>query len=174
MKPLAALDAGFTGAASLTLVHEFIKRTLTDAPRMDLLGMNALAKTFKVPYSTIKNNPNVFDLTLLGEIITNSIYYSITATGDKNVLSKGFTAGALAGVAAAVLPEHLGLNKNYSNRTRTTTALTIGLYTLGGIIAAYTYKRNINRKALEQKKSAEKKLKELKDLKKRIQKISNH
>ena len=41
---LKALGSGLVGACALTLVHETARRFLDDAPRMDVLGMRALAK----------------------------------------------------------------------------------------------------------------------------------
>jgi hypothetical protein len=172
MKILAALDAGLTGATALTFIHELLKRVDPDAPRMDLLGINALAKAVKVPYPTLKDNPKAFDLTLLGDIISNSLYYGFTATGKaSNSLARGFASGALAGVAATILPEHLGLNKNYSNRTKKTTALTIALYTLGGLITSFAYSQTLKKDENSGKQETRKKIKELKGLQKPIKKI---
>ena len=44
MKAIYALEGGVAGAAALTLLHETIKKTVPNAPRMDLLAMNALSK----------------------------------------------------------------------------------------------------------------------------------
>jgi hypothetical protein len=45
MKLSSAIGGGIAGAITLTLIHETVRRPITDAPRMDLLGMEAIAKT---------------------------------------------------------------------------------------------------------------------------------
>ncbi len=47
MKKLSAIEGGATGALSLTLIHEIVRRLDPKAPRMDLLGMNAISKLLK-------------------------------------------------------------------------------------------------------------------------------
>jgi hypothetical protein len=44
MKPITAISGGVAGAVALTLIHESVKRLVPQAPRMDLLGMNAISK----------------------------------------------------------------------------------------------------------------------------------
>ena len=44
MKTIAALGGGLAGAAAVTLLHETVRRIVPEAPRMDLLGKQALSK----------------------------------------------------------------------------------------------------------------------------------
>ena len=141
MKLGAALIAGFTGAGALTVMHQKLQKTNENAPRMDLLAMNALAKFLKLPQDKLNNDPEAYNLTLLGDIISNSLYYSLIGIGGKNkIFLRGAALGLLAGIGAVVLPEYLHLNPAYSGRTKETKALTILLYVLGGIAASAEYK----------------------------------
>ena len=47
--------------------------------------------------------------------------------------------GLAAGVGGVVLPEYLGLSSAPSARTKATQAMTIGWYTLGGVVAGLVY-----------------------------------
>ena len=44
MKVLEALAGGLAGACVLTIAHESLRRVVPEAPRMDILGMRAIAK----------------------------------------------------------------------------------------------------------------------------------
>jgi hypothetical protein len=44
MKISTAIAGGFAGATALTIIHQLLRFIHKDAPRMDLLGMEALAK----------------------------------------------------------------------------------------------------------------------------------
>lgn len=48
MKALQALGSGLVGACALTLIHETARRFIPDAPRMDVLGMRAIAKPMRL------------------------------------------------------------------------------------------------------------------------------
>ena len=137
MKLLAALQAGLAGAGALTIIHQYLQKTDEDAPRMDLLGMNALAKLLNKPFEEIKYDEDAYNLTLLGDLVLNSLYYSLVSLGKrKSTFFRGTLLGLLAGTGAVVLPKYLNLNPAYSNRTAITKAETIGLYLIAGIIAS--------------------------------------
>ena len=42
--PLAAIGAGLAGAVALTLVHETARRVIPHAPRVDVIGVRAIAR----------------------------------------------------------------------------------------------------------------------------------
>lgn len=153
MKLGAALKAGLTGAGALTLMHQKLQKANENAPRMDLLAMNALAKFLNLPQEKLNNNPEAYNLTLLGDIISNSLYYSLIGIGGKNKIAlKGATLGLLAGIGAVVLPKYLHLNSGYSGRTEETKALTILLYLLAGIVASAEYEVEAKDKLKKKKK----------------------
>ncbi|MCW3106360.1 MAG: hypothetical protein JWQ09_866 [Segetibacter sp.] len=139
MKLLSTIAGGFAGAAALTLLHESVRRLNTDAPRMDLLGMEAISKSLKSVNVEVPDEDNLFRITMAGDIITNSIYYSLAAIGDeKKVILRGLLLGLAAGFGAVYLPKPLGLNENPGNPTAETKLMTVGLYLVGGAVASIT------------------------------------
>ncbi len=56
--------------------------------------------------------------------------------GEKGVWFRGALLGLVAGVTAVVLPKPLGLSEEPSNKTLGTQLMTIGLYLMGGLVAA--------------------------------------
>jgi hypothetical protein len=137
MKALYALEGGVAGAAALTLIHETVKKTIPNAPRMDLLGMNALSKGLKVIGAKTPGERKLYGLSLTGDIISNTLFYSFAGIGKKeNALAKGAVLGLAAGLGAVLLPKPLGLNEETSNRSIETKIMTIGLYVIGGLVAA--------------------------------------
>jgi len=135
-QPGKAIGSGIAGAAVLTLVHETLRQFVPEAPRMERLGMQALEKLLGQFGQPTTQKPNtLYAQTLAGDLLGNSLYYSI-AGASKKPWATGLLAGLTAGVAAVTLPKQLGLEEENANRTPATTAMTIGLYTLGGIVAA--------------------------------------
>lgn len=136
-KSLISLGSGLAGAVALNLAHEGLRRAWPNAPRMDKLGMQALSHFMQ---STGKSKPSkgtLYGLTLAGDVIANTLFYSLTgAKKPKNAWLKGSLLGTVAGLGATLLPEKMGLSDEPANRTKKTSAMTIGLYVLGGIAAA--------------------------------------
>ena len=100
---------------------------------MDLMGEEALikisGKAAETPESTLYN------ITMAGDVAVNSLYYALAAIGDsKNAPLRGVALGLGAGIGGVYLPKYLGLTNAYSDRTLTTRLMTIGIYTLGGLI----------------------------------------
>ena len=137
MRAITALEGGLAGACALTIVHELVKRAVPAAPRMDLLGMNALAKVLR---SVGKNPPRakaLYYITMAGDIVSNSLYYSLAGVGKKkNSILRGTLLGFAAGLGAILLPKPMGLDPSYSSRTVQTQVMTVAWYTLGGFVSA--------------------------------------
>lgn len=134
-RPLAALASGITGALALTLTHETIRRYNSQAPRMDVLGMRAIAR---IMYHLNKRPPEedkLFEYSMIGDIVSNSLYYAFVGTG-RRAWWRGTTLGLAAGIGGVVLPGPLGLGEEPSGRTTQTKVLTVGLYLIGGLVAA--------------------------------------
>ena len=141
MKAITALESGLSGAIGLTMIHQVVKTLNPNAPRMDLLGMNALAKLLHLTKSKLPSKNNLYGWTLAGDIAGNAVFYSLASIArNKNVWVKGTLLGLGAGIGAVLLPEPMGLEPRFSNRTLETKLLTIGLYVAGGLIAAATTK----------------------------------
>lgn len=137
MKKLSAIEGGATGALALTLIHETVKKLDPKAPRMDLLGMNAITKLFKSFGQDPPEKNKLFVMAMIGDLISNSLYYSLAGLGrKKGVFQRGILLGLGAGLGAVLLPKPLQLNEAPTNRTTKTKAITIGLYLIGGLVAA--------------------------------------
>ena len=137
MKASNSLAGGLAGALVLTVMHELIRRKVDDAPRMDRLGEQAINKTLKTAGSKPLRGKKAYYITLISDIVSNALYYSLIGGGSKkNSLARGLALGLAAGIGGVELPGPLGLNKQYAARTQKTSGLTIGYYLIGGVIAA--------------------------------------
>ncbi|QCR24237.1 hypothetical protein [Pontibacter sp. SGAir0037] len=135
MAILKALASGLAGACVLTLLHETTRHTVPNAPRMDLLGMRAIADIMKGAGKEPPADDKLHRMAMAGDIVSNSLYYSLAGTGNGAWL-RGALLGAGAGLGAIVLPGPLGLGEAPSSRTPQTKAMTFGLYLAGGLVAA--------------------------------------
>lgn len=127
--------AGLAGACAVTLVHETMRRLDPDAPRMDVLGMRAIAKMMNAAHVEPPAEDKLFDITMAGDIVSNGLYYSLVGSG-KDAWLRGSLLGLAAGVGGVVLPGPLGLGTAPSNRTTKTKVMTVAWYFLGGLAAA--------------------------------------
>jgi len=139
MKDISSYAGGVAGAAVLTILHELIRKNVADAPRMDRMGIEATAKLFRKVNLQPPSEKKLFFYSMAGDIIGNSLYYSRIAMGSKKqVWMNGAMLGLTAGLSAVYLPNKLGLNEAHSNRTTKTQLMTVGLYVIGGLVAAAT------------------------------------
>lgn len=134
-RPLIAFASGVTGALTLTLIHEAARRYLADAPRMDVLGMRVIAKGMSQLTEQPPAEKDLFKYSLVGDIISNSLYFSLIGTG-RRAWWRGATLGLAAGVGGVLLPGPLGLGAEPSGRTPQTKVMTVAWYVLGGLAAA--------------------------------------
>lgn len=128
---------GLAGACTLTLLNESVKKLDSDAPRMDLLGMNAVARLTKGNNLLTQTAARLFPVALVGDLVSNSLYYSMADAGTKQrTLIRGALLGLGAGLGAVALPKTLGLNDDATTRTLKTKILTVSWYVIGGLAAA--------------------------------------
>lgn len=138
---IKATASGLIGACVLTLIHESARQVIPKAPRMDILGMRAIAKSMRLLNQEPPPGEQLHNVTLMGDIISNALYYSMVGIGKpEKALLRGTVLGLAAGVGAVVLPEPLGLGNAPSARTLETKAMTVSWYTAGGIAAALAYR----------------------------------
>ena len=141
MKTLNNTIGGFAGAAALNIVHQTLKQFIDKAPRVDLIGEEALNKGLTTLGAKPLKGNTLFASTLAADVISNAAYYSMIGLGrKKNLLFKGAAFGLAAGVGALTLTKQLGLNDAPITRNAETKLLTVGYYLLGGIVAALTIK----------------------------------
>lgn len=151
MRGIYALEGGLAGAAAITLIHETMKKIVPNAPRMDLLGMNALSKGLRYINAKTPNERELYRWTMAGDLVSNALYYSVAgATTKSHPLVRGALLGLAAGAGAILLPKPMGLNEAHSSRTKQTSLMTIGLYVAGGLVAAAVM--NMLEKRREKKK----------------------
>lgn len=130
-----ALASGLAGALALTLLHETVRHLRPhDAPRMDVLGKRALRRLLRKADAPQPNDDTAYALTMLGDIASNGLYYSLAGTG-RGALARGAVLGLAAGIGGVVLPGPLGLGNGPSNRTIQTQAMTVAWYLVGGLVA---------------------------------------
>lgn len=136
MKAINALLGGLAGACAITVLHQVIKSKDDEAPRMDLLGMESLTKIMNKTGVKPPNDNTLYYLTMAGDIVSNTFYYSLTGIGRKKTWLKGPALGLAAGVGAVLLPKPLGLNPKHSNYTRQTQLLSVLYYFAGGVVSS--------------------------------------
>ena len=126
---------GLAGAIALTLVNEGMKKVNSNAPRLDLLGQNALAKLLKGNDMLSKSAEKMFPLA--GDLISNALFYGMArGNNPSNTYVRGAMLGLGAGLGAVVLPEQLGLDKTHTTKTDQTKMMTVAWYVIGGLVAA--------------------------------------
>ena len=137
MKVSAALAGGLAGTVTVASIHEALRRITPDAPRMDILDMELIRKGLKSMNKEVPGEDKLQRWAVGGELFCDTAYYGLVATGSKKgVWLRGALLGLVAGVTAVILPRPLGLPEEPSNKTVGTQLMTIGLYLMGGLVAA--------------------------------------
>ena len=132
MKLLISLAGGLAGAISVTILHELIRKIDHSAPRLDRPGEQATAKLIAQTGHKVPSGNSLFATSLAGDIISNTLYYSLAGTRIK----KSMSAGILLGLGALTLPKKMGLNTAAVNQTPIRKLITVSLYLTGGLVAA--------------------------------------
>ncbi len=137
MSWISAAGTGLAAAGTVTSVHQLLKDRVKKAPRIDLLGEKVIKKLYKKAHLSTPSHKNAYRGSIASAIVGNTLLYSLVAIGGKKyALAKGAIVGLTIGLKSAFLPERLGLGSKYSNRNKPMTAMTVGLYFLGGMAAA--------------------------------------
>lgn len=140
MSSFLAVGSGLVGATALTAVHETVRRQREDAPRMDILGERAITKSLLHLGQPIPSPARLHRWAMLGDLVSNSLFYSLVACGKpEKAPRRGAMLGLAAGLGALALPRPMGLDQGPSNRTRPTQIMTVAWYLLGGVAAGATY-----------------------------------
>ncbi|RZM18759.1 MAG: hypothetical protein EOO88_39875 [Pedobacter sp.] len=141
MGKLKNLLAGLAGAIALNVLHEGLRKKSNEVPRVDLLGEEALQKTLGYFGTQIEDEQTLYTATLAGDIVSNALYYSLIAAGDKKYLwPKAVFFGLSAGIGAIKLPKPMGLNPEPVAETSKKQVLTVGYYLFGAIVTALVVK----------------------------------
>lgn len=127
--------AGLGGAIALNILHETIRKNFDNVPEINELGEEALLKLTDNTPINITGEKSLYAATLVGDIVSNGMYYATTAT--KNDL----TSGLLAGAGAILLPKKMGLNEEPVAGTNQKKAMTVGYYIFGALVTKFIYDR---------------------------------
>ena len=107
---------------------------ITDhAPRMDVVGMRALARGADAADVNVPRDNRLYNMTLAGDLIFNSAYYALATTW-----MRGAALGLAAGIGALVLPQKIGLGSPPKSELLSNQIMTVSWYLLGGLTAACT------------------------------------
>jgi hypothetical protein len=152
MKTATAFAGGLAGACALTVVHELVRKADSQAPRPDKLGMQVIAKTLRKANKPVPSKAQLRTLALAGDIVLNSLYYSLAGAGKpRNVFLRGTMLGIASGLGSLFLPKYMGLDNSYTDRSSKTKVLSVALYVVGGLAAAAAIKALTKKHKEEQK-----------------------
>ena len=135
MKIVDGLIGGLAGAISITLIHELTRKIYPEAPRLDRLGEQATAKIIGKVKGDAPPQKDLYGPALAGDLIANALYYGLAAANTKHPVKTAGALGITAGLGAITLPSKMGLKEEFTSGTLQKKLITVGLYTLGGIIA---------------------------------------
>jgi hypothetical protein len=145
MRLSQALISGAAGAVALNILHETARRVIPHAPRMDVIGMRALARSLRGLDQEVPPRDELFSWTLVGDLGSNAVYYSLVGLGDEDrIWFRGAALGAAAGVGGAFLPPRMGLGRQ-PDETTATRVMTVIWYLVGGVVAAAVARRLVRR-----------------------------
>jgi hypothetical protein len=141
MKLLKSIVAGFAGAVALNILHETARRLDTGAPRIDLLGEEAVEHSADALHFETPTGAKLYNITLAGDVISNTAYYTMIGLGgSKSIALRAVTMGLSAGIGALKLPEPMGLNSNPVSDTDKKQLMTVGYYIFGALVSAGIYR----------------------------------
>lgn len=142
--------SGIAGAVALTAVHQAAKMMTDAAPRMDVVGMRALARgtgrsgmADEAADVDETRNSGLYKAALAGDLLANSAYYSLATTW-----TRGAAMGIAAGICALVLPQRLGLGEPPNSDLLSNKIMTVAWYVVGGLTAACTAQCLAERRAV--------------------------
>lgn len=129
------LIAGLGGAIALNILHESLKKSGKNMPRIDKLGEEALQKGLRYAGSEINDESKLYGATLGADLISNALYFSLIGAGDKkHIWPKAIALGLAAGSGAITLPEPLGLDAKPVAKNTKVKTLTVGYYLFGALV----------------------------------------
>jgi len=147
MSKITNLIAGLAGAAALNILHETLKKQSSNVPRVDLLGEDAIQRTLNYFGGHIDDKETLYNATLAGDLVGNTLYYSLIGAGSAKYLwPKAIFVGLSAGIGAVKLPKPMGLDDTPVTKTDEVKILTVGYYLFGALVTAAVVNL-INKKA---------------------------
>jgi hypothetical protein len=173
MKLANAIEGGLTGAGTLSLLQEALHKIDHSSPR-PLLHQSGLLKKLKKNTGKPGMKSTKLYIQLASELVSNAALFGLSGLGKKrNAVLRGALLGAAAGVGSAFLqkekkeekPGDLSANGEGVITARpvvsdvTKKAMTVALYTAGGLLAGMAIKNFSGKKVKKGVKGLRKKLK---------------
>ena len=141
IKDFRYIAGGLAGAIALNILHETVKRLDPQAPRIDLVGEEALVKAVEMTGAEPPKGQNLFAATLGADLLSNAMYFSAIGMGDKKgLLMRGAGYGLAAGIGALTLTKPMGLDDEPITQTTKTKVLTVTWYLFGGLVTELAIK----------------------------------
>jgi hypothetical protein len=126
----------------LTVLNEGVRHLLPAAPRLDLLGTRGVEKVYRALHIPPPSGQRLRTVALIGDIISNTLYYSCIPSTRNASWKRAFILGTGAGVATQVLAPRLGLGKEPIARSNVTRILTVAWYLAGGLATAWAAQKS--------------------------------
>ena len=173
MKLANAIEGGLTGAGTLSLLQEALHKVDHSSPR-PLLHQAGLIKKLKKNSGKPGMKSTKLYIQLASELVSNAALFGLSGLGKKkNAVLRGALLGAAAGVGSAFLHKEKDkqkagdLSANGEGVLTATPAvsdvkkkaMTVALYTAGGLLAGLAIKNFSGKKAKKGAKNIRKKLK---------------
>jgi hypothetical protein len=140
MRWIRNMAAGLIGSTALNILHEVVRKNISNAPQINLLGAEAVNKTLSEYGRPINDPDDLHKVTLELDLIGNAAYYSMIGGSGKYIWPKAIAMGLSAGIGALQLPKSLGLDPTPVNQTTQKQVLTVGYYLFGAVITALALK----------------------------------
>lgn len=139
--PASKMLSGLVGAAAVTGLNYLGQRITPQTPRLDALGRNAVRKTSQAVVGTKPDESTVHATALGGDLVSNSMIYSLAGVGRaKRPEVRGLLAGLAMGAAVVVLAPMLGLGRRTTGVGTKGKAMAVGQYALGGLAAGLAHR----------------------------------
>jgi hypothetical protein len=139
--PASKMLSGLVGAAAVTGLNYLGQRIMPQAPRLDALGRNAVRKASQAVAGTQPDESTVHATALGGDLVSNSMIYSLAGVGRaKRPEVRGLLAGLAMGAAVVVLAPMLGLGRRTTGVGGKGKAMAVGQYALGGLAAGLAHR----------------------------------
>jgi len=140
MRWIKNIAAGLIGSVALNILHESVRKNVSNAPEINLLGAEAVNKTLSQYGRPIQNPDDLHKVTLELDLIANAAYYSAIGSSGKYIWPKAIAMGLSAGIGALKLPKPLGLDPSPVTETTQKQVLTVGYYLFGALVTALALK----------------------------------
>ena len=132
-----SLTSGAIGALGLTVLHELARRRVSNAPRMDLMGIRALRRMSPKLHEPHVSSERLHTVALAGDLMCNSLYYAaIPGRTPTSTWTRAAVLGLAAGFGALLLPEPMGLGPPPHSDRRSNQAMTVAWYAAGAAATA--------------------------------------